>query len=52
MDHNKIEMITGLQRKIDYDFKLDQVVEEDIDHMVELYDSLTEEEESELWKNL
>jgi hypothetical protein len=52
MDHNKIEMITGLQRKIDYDFELDQVVEEDIDHMVELYDSLTEEEESELWKNL
>ena len=52
MDHSKIEMITGLQRKIDYDLDLDQVVEEDIDHMVELYDSLTEEEESELWKNL
>jgi|LauGreDrversion4_2_1035121.scaffolds.fasta_scaffold2165077_1 hypothetical protein len=52
MDHNKIELITGLQRKIDYDFELDQVMEDDIDHMVELYDSLTEEEESELWKTL
>jgi hypothetical protein len=52
MNHNKIELITGLQRKIDYDFELDQVMEEDIDHMIELYDSLTEEEESELWKTL
>jgi hypothetical protein len=52
MDHSKIEQLTGLQRKIDYDFELDQVMEEDIDHMIELYDSLTEEEESELWKTL
>jgi hypothetical protein len=52
MDHNKIEMITGLQRKIDYDFEFDQVMEEDIDQMVELCESLSEEEEQELWKNL
>ena len=52
MDHNKIEMITGLQRKIDYDFELDQVMEEDIYQMVELCESLSDEEEKELWKNL
>jgi hypothetical protein len=52
MDRNKIEMITGLQRKIDYDFELDQVMEEDIDHMVNLCESLSDEEEQELWKTL
>lgn len=52
MDHNKIELLTGLQRKVDYDFERDEVLEEDIDQMVEIYETLTEEEEDELYKNL
>lgn len=52
MDHNKIELLTGLNQKINYDFEHDQVVEEDIDQMIEIYETLTDEEEEELYKNL
>ena len=52
MDHNKIELLTGLNRKVNYDFEHDQVMEEDIDQMIEIYETLTEEEEEELYKNL
>jgi hypothetical protein len=52
MDHNKIELLTGLNRKVNYDFERDQVLEEDIDQMIEIYETLTEEEEEELYKNL
>jgi hypothetical protein len=52
MDHSKIEQLTGLQRKIDYDFELDQVMEEDIDQMVNLCESLSDEEEQELWRQI
>jgi hypothetical protein len=52
MDYNKIEQLTGLNRKINYDYEMDQVMDEDIEHMVELYESLTDEEEVELYKIL
>ena len=52
MDHNKIELLTGLNQKINYDFERDQVLEEDIDQMIEIYETLTDEEEEELYKNL
>jgi|688.fasta_scaffold593124_1 hypothetical protein len=52
MDYHKIELLTGLQRKVDYDSERDEVLEEDIDQIIEIYDTLTEEEEEELYKNL
>ena len=43
MDRNKIELLTGLQRKVDYDSEHNEVLEEDIDQIIEIYDTLTEE---------
>ena len=33
MDRNKIELLTGLQRKVDYDSEHNEVLEEDIDQI-------------------